>query len=140
MAGARSLLAFWIGGAGAVPAVSDGGNRSMLAPWIGGASAPSLAAGAGVRSMLAPWIGGASAAPAAGDQAAVRSLLAFWIGGAAAGPAVEPPAPPPLDFSGGYRYPIPTDLMRLQRQRLIEDEELIAAVLIAAIPGLMRRH
>ena len=43
-------------------------------------------------------------------------------------------------WDGPWRYSVPQDLVSLQRQRLIEDEELIAAVLIAAMPGLMRRH
>lgn len=141
-AGPRSLLAFWIGGAGATTDETQAGVRSLLAPWIGGASAaPEAETQAGVRSLLAPWIGGAGAASAAAEQAAVRSLLAFWLGGAAAGTAVEPPTPQPFDLrGGGRRLPIPPDLVDRMRRQLIEEDEVIVMVLLAALPGLLRRH
>lgn len=39
---------------------AQAGIRSLLAPWLGGAGAPSLAR-PGFRSLLAPWLGGACA-------------------------------------------------------------------------------
>ena len=97
----RSLLAFWIGGAGAAAPTADAGVRSLLAPWIGGASAPAGDAQAGVRGLLAPWIGGAGAAPVV-DQFGLRGLLAFWLGGVSATPGT---APEPEDETlGGSRF------------------------------------
>ena len=59
MAGVRSLLAFWIGGAGSTgSAPAEVGFRSLLAPWIGGAGQPVNPRG--VRGLLAFWMGGAS--------------------------------------------------------------------------------
>lgn len=82
--GARSELAFWIGGAaGAPPSGTRAGRRSMLAPWIGGAAAPS------------------SSPPVKGGP---RSLLAFWMGGAA-GAGFAPPPPDVVGYGGRMRRP-----------------------------------
>lgn len=59
MAGYKSLLGFWAGGAGSVTPTSSGGVKSLLAPWLGGASAPIVVTNGGYRSMLAFWAGGA---------------------------------------------------------------------------------
>ena len=70
------------------------GFRSLLAPWVGGAGLPDAGVEPpqpGVRSLLAPWIGGARVEP---PQPGVRSLLAPWIGGAGLPDAgVVPPQP-----------------------------------------------
>lgn len=89
-AAARSLLAFWLGGAVAgVTPDAQGGFRGLLAPWFGGASVSPGGDQAGVRSLLAPWVGGASVAPNA-TTPGVGSLLAFWMGGAHTGLEVDP--------------------------------------------------
>jgi hypothetical protein len=66
-AGYRSLSAFWLGGAGAVPGgpTTQAGFRSPLAMWMGGASAVSAASKAASYLVLqtvatphrafAPW-------------------------------------------------------------------------------------
>jgi hypothetical protein len=75
-----------------------------------------------VRSLLAPWIGGASAPQV---TPGVRSMLAFWMGGAVIGAAIQPPAPPPVDYSGAFLWrPAADD----SRQALREDEELLVIV------------
>lgn len=84
------------------------GPRSLLAFWMGGAGAPPAAVG--VRSMLAPWIGGASAPP--NTQAGYTSLLAFWAGGAAGLGDIAPPDPGPSP-PGGRRIRVPA-AMRLK--------------------------
>ncbi len=61
--------------------------RSLLAYWIGGAGSAAVAVQAGAKSMLAFWSGGAGGIPVI-EQAGVRSMFAFWAGGAAAGLAV----------------------------------------------------
>lgn len=76
---------------------------SLLAPWIGGAGAAPAEQGS-VRSLLAPWVGGASAPVNA--QGGFRGLFAFWAGGASAAasaPPVEPELPPerPVIIGGG---------------------------------------
>ena len=38
MAGYRSLLAFWVGGASSITPTTTGGIKSLLAPWTGGAA------------------------------------------------------------------------------------------------------
>jgi hypothetical protein len=101
-AGARSLQAFWMGGAGSAPAAVNAGARSMLAHWMGGAG---------------------SAAPVA--NGGVRGMLGFWAGGFAAGPAIEPPTPQQETFSGGW-FDFPDDGPRRRRLRDLEDERNIA--------------
>jgi hypothetical protein len=139
-AGPRSLLAFWAGGAGATASETLAGVRGLLAPWIGGASAEPADTGAqgGVRSLLAPWIGGAGAATTTEQQAAVRSLLAFWLGGASAGVAPAPAPAPPIQ--AGRRVVIPPELVERMRRHQIEEDEVITMVLLAALPGLLRRQ
>jgi hypothetical protein len=63
MAGLRSPLAPWVGGAASTPAVSSGGPRSLLAFWLGGASSTPFVSSGGFRSPFAFWLGGASAVP-----------------------------------------------------------------------------
>ena len=120
-AGILSPLAFWAGGAGAV--------------------APAPAA-AGVRSLLAPWLGGAGAAETDTSQASVRGLFAFWMGGAGA-VTTTPPGPTPQP--GGIwhqqlRLPIPPTLTERLRLQQIQEDEVIAIVLTAALPVLLRRQ
>ena len=74
-AGPTSLLAFWLGGAGADPA-------------------PPAQAG-GIVSMLAPWLGGAGTV-----QAGFYGLLGLWIGGAAPGAFIAPPIIPEPPSAG----------------------------------------
>ena len=79
------------------------GNRSLLAFWLGGASAPAgPTTVAGTRSLLAPWIGGASAPATPPTTAAgIRSLLAFWAGGASSGVSATPAVYGGSGVSGG---------------------------------------
>lgn len=110
------------------------GYRSPLAFWVGGAAAPPPPpVAAAKRSLVAPWLGGAAAPPAASPFGGRRSLLAPWLGGAAALPGSIQPEPPPRVIGGGRplrRIPIPPQLTDQYRRRLIDEDELL--VLMAA--------
>lgn len=58
MAGYRSLLAFWVGGASSITPTTTGGIKSLLAPWTGGAATAPVTTTAGYRSLLGFWVGG----------------------------------------------------------------------------------
>lgn len=132
-AAARGMLAFWMGGAGAVTPTTTGGVKSLLAPWMGGAGAP----------------------PAAATTGGNRSLLAFWLGGAGAVPGDVPPPTPPvnnvLTGGGGNRRATSrandstgpqfgaefarVQAARLRRQR--EDELMLTIIVQAVTKGLL---
>ena len=61
MAGYKSLLAFWVGGASSVTPTTTGGVKSLLAPWVGGAAVSPTITTAGFRSLFGFWAGGAFA-------------------------------------------------------------------------------
>lgn len=100
------------------------GIRSFLAPWLGGASSPSLST-PGYRSLLAPWIGGASAP---GGNAGYRSLIGFWLGGVSSGEAI-PPVPPVDENKGGFWKPVRERGVKSQaaewKRKLKEEKSLL---------------
>lgn len=116
--GVNSLLAFWVGGAGAAPAGQ-----------------------VGVHSMLAPWIGGAGAESTPATPSGVHGLLAYWIGGAG---SVQTAPPPTGEFGGGAwtgsrrRVRVPESVLHDFRAQLIdEDEMLLALAAHIAAAGLL---
>ena len=64
-------------------------------------------------------------------------MHAFWMGGACAPSGVIPPQPLP---GGGYRFPIPPDLRNRYRKRRRDEDDMLMALLLASMPGLLRRH
>lgn len=70
--GFRSLLAFWNGSV-----TPPGGVKSMLAPWLGGAGAQP----AGYASMMGFWMGGGSAIASATVQQRPQMLINVSRGG-----------------------------------------------------------
>ena len=57
-------------------------------------------------------------------------MLAWWVGGAGANITAGPPTPQPPSGGGGV-FPIPPDLQRALRMRLIEEDDLLL-ILVAS--------
>lgn len=113
MATQGQWLGDWPGEWFGAESAQQSGARSLLAFWAGGAVAGVSPTQAGVRGLLAPWIGGAASVEA-GEQVSSRSLLAFWIGGAVQG---EEDVQIPAEASGGiWKYRPPVEIGRTKRE------------------------
>lgn len=51
------------------------GNRSLLAYWIGGAASPAIVGTQGKRSMLAFWMGGAASVASGAPPAVIADYI-----------------------------------------------------------------
>jgi hypothetical protein len=114
----------WVGSAG-VPPPARAGYRP-LGWWAGGAGVPPAAAvHCGFRSHCW-WSGGAGVPPEEpAGEAGYRSMLAWWTGGAGANITAGPPTPQPIPVGGGTFFPLPPDIRRALRMRLIEEDDLL---------------
>ena len=110
------------------------GMRSLLAPWMGGAASSSAPNDAGVRSMLAPWMGGAAVPAPVASGAGYTGLLAFWMGGASA--TFDTPIDHPA--TGGTRVRL-RGLSDMLRRRLITEDDLLL-LLAVAVDGNSLKH
>jgi len=104
------------------------GYRSYLAFWAGGASGVTPTTSGSVKSLLAPWVGGAAATTPPAVSGGYKSLLTFWCGGSFSGPELPPVVEPPVVSGGGTNYTWRYDR---HKKKFIKEEEEIMAVITA---------